>query len=298
MKSITLLSCALLCSTAFAGPRCFVPNYTGGTVSVYDQAYLTDFGGVEQDVRPGTYQLDAIAVGSNPTKVAVTLDGRWAFSANSGSNTVSWFSAQMVHDPAVGGLNYPVYHRNIPVGSQPRDLCVGRNPSNGTLRLFVANSQSSYLTAIDPAESVLGVKTYATANISVTGASGAPAYPRALHGPRASSPDTSGWYPFVSDGYVATWNTNGATVNKISSSGTSTPFATLPITPSRRSPRSLSVSQDGKQIWVVSAAYEGGQEVDAGYVDVVQASNGALLYSSGRIPLVGGAGVTLNGAGG
>lgn len=176
MKTFISLLCLCLCDLAFAGPRCFVPNFDDQTVSVYDQAYLSA-SYVEQDTFPDDPYLTRIQVGVNPTKVAVTLDGRWAFSANSGSNTVSWFSAQLIYDPLVSGLNYPVYFQSIPVGSQPRDLCVGRDTSNGNLRLFVANSQSTYLTSIDPAESVLGVKTYSTANIAVTGAGSGGAAP-------------------------------------------------------------------------------------------------------------------------
>lgn len=84
-------------------------------------------------------KFDEVQVGIEPNGVALTPDGKKAFSANTVSGTVSVMKVS-----GVGNVHAP--HRHIQVGTEPYSLVMS---PNGT-RLYVANARSNTVSVIDP----------------------------------------------------------------------------------------------------------------------------------------------------
>ena len=93
---------------------------------------------------PGPAEIARVAVGQDPTDVAITPDGQFAVVANLSNNTISILdisvptNPRVVRDPKTNGLQFPV-------GIQPTSISI--TPDSTTA--FIANSGSSWITAVD-----------------------------------------------------------------------------------------------------------------------------------------------------
>ncbi len=119
------------------GTRLYVANTGSGTVSVID---TTTTAYTRIDANSSIFSTD-ISVGSSPSALAVSADGKRLYVANRGSNTVSVVDTSTYKvidtDTGVAGVN------SIAVGSSPSALVL-----NGT-RLYVANRGSNTVSVID-----------------------------------------------------------------------------------------------------------------------------------------------------
>ena len=125
-------------SSAPNDPRMYVANTGSGTVSVINTAT-----GQRIDANPSITSMD-IAVGSSPSVLAVSADGKRLYVANTGSGTVSVINTDTYKridaNPSIASMD-------IAVGSSPSALAVSADGK----RLYVANRGSNTVSVIDTA---------------------------------------------------------------------------------------------------------------------------------------------------
>lgn len=126
MKQFFAIRCVALAGALFASfgvraaPFAYISNSVSNSVSVIDTANTTVVG--------------TVAVGNNPTGVAVSFDGARVYIANSGSNTVS----------VIDALNNRVV-ATVAVANSPAGVAV--NPAGD--RVYVTNGGSNSVSVID-----------------------------------------------------------------------------------------------------------------------------------------------------
>lgn len=160
-----------------------------------------------------------IPVGSNPTLIAASADGKRAYVTNTGDGTVSIIETGTTGKPTV---------TTVAVGSNPTGIAVN---SNGT-RAFVANTGSGTVTIIDYAPLPFGLPS----TPKVTTVSVGP-------GPTSVATNSAGTVAYVT-------NSSGNTVSIIKDNGYGTPTVTSAQVSA--SPTSVKTSDTGSTAIVYS----------------------------------------------
>ena len=115
--------------------RMYVANTGGGTVSVINTAT-----GQRIDANSSIFSTD-ISVGSSPSALALSADGKRLYVANTGSNTVSVIDTTTYNRI---DANPNIFSKDISVGTSPSALALGPDG-----RLYVANRGSNTVSVID-----------------------------------------------------------------------------------------------------------------------------------------------------
>ena len=119
------------------GTRVYVANTGSNTVSVFNTAT-----GQLIDTNPNVAGTQSISVGSSPSALAISADGKRLYVANTGSNSVSVIDT--ITNKRIDA-NPSIFAVDIAVGSLPSALAISADGK----RLYVANTGSNSVSVID-----------------------------------------------------------------------------------------------------------------------------------------------------